>query len=99
MRNSSLSVIWRFIFARLRLLLLCAIGLAPGLILAKPVEFDLPAQPVADALLAFSRQAKIEVLFSFDELRKVTSTAISGRYEPEEALDRLLRDNWRHPAQ
>ncbi len=59
---------------------------------ATPVDFDLPAQRAADALLAFSAQARIEVLFSFDDLRQVQSTAVHGRFEAEEALTRLLRD-------
>jgi outer membrane receptor protein involved in Fe transport len=73
------------------MLLLLVVSLLPGRLLAEPVEFNLPAQPAADALLAFSRQAKVEVLFSFDELLKVQSTEVIGRYEPEDALSRLLR--------
>ncbi|MBI2496484.1 MAG: carboxypeptidase regulatory-like domain-containing protein [Opitutae bacterium] len=74
-----------------RLLLVCTGGLLPGWLCAAPVEFNLPAQPAAAALLDFSQQAKVEVLFSFDELRAVTSTAVQGRHEPEDALSRLLR--------
>ncbi len=72
-------------------LLLLVVNWLPGRLLAEPVEFNLPAQPLADALLAFSRQAKVEVLSSFDELRQVQSTEVVGRYEPEDALSRLLR--------
>lgn len=57
---------------------------------AAPVRFEVPAQRAADALLAFSQQAGIEVLFSFDQLRDVQSTAITGALEPEDALNRLL---------
>ena len=60
---------------------------------AEPVEFDLPPQPLTSALLAFSQQAKIEVLFSFDQLRNVRSIALNGRYEPENALVHLLGDS------
>ncbi|MGH7944441.1 MAG: TonB-dependent receptor domain-containing protein, partial [Opitutaceae bacterium] len=56
----------------------------------RTVDFDLPAQPAADAILAFSKQTKIEVLFSFDALRTRLSTAVTGRLEPEAALQRLL---------
>ena len=73
-------------------LLLLAACLLPGRLLAAPVDFNLPAQPLADALLAFSRQAKVEVLSSYDEVRPAQSTEVVGRYEPEEALSRLLRD-------
>ena len=80
----------RFIFVCLRTFLWCAGGLLPALARAEPVDFNLPAQPAADALLAFSKQTKIEVLFSYDELYKVQSTALNGSYEPEVALVRLL---------
>jgi iron complex outermembrane recepter protein len=55
------------------------------------IEFNLPAQPASQALLAFSKLTKIDVLFSFADLRQVTSTAVMGRYEPVEALKLLLR--------
>ncbi len=58
---------------------------------AKQFEFNLPAQSAADALLEFSKQAKIEVLFSFDALGKVRSTEVIGRFSPEQALQRLLQ--------
>lgn len=58
---------------------------------AKPTDFALPAQPAAEALLEFSKQARIEVLYSFDQLRKVTANAVTGRLEPEDALNRLLK--------
>jgi outer membrane receptor protein involved in Fe transport len=55
------------------------------------LEFNLPAQPAADALLAFSKQTKIEIFFSADALRKVRSTEVSGRFAPLDALSRLLQ--------
>ena len=58
---------------------------------ATPVQFDLPAQPAATALAAFARQAGVEVLYSFDDLKKVRSTAVAGAYEPEAAIALLLR--------
>lgn len=59
---------------------------------AAPVAFDLPAATAADSLLAFSKQAGVEVLFPFDDLRAVQSAALAGSFEPDEALTRLLRD-------
>jgi outer membrane receptor protein involved in Fe transport len=58
---------------------------------AEPAEFNLPAQPADGALMAFCKQAKVELLFSFDDLHRTRSTGVVGRYEPEEALNRLLR--------
>ena len=69
-----------------------ALGVLPSVMRAAPVDFNLPAAPVSETLLAFSKQAKLEVLFSFDDLSRVTSTAVAGRYEPEDALNHLLRD-------
>ena len=66
-------------------------GLAPALARAAPTEFNIPAQPAADALLAFSKQAKIEVLFSFDDLTQAQANAVVGRYEPMAAIVALLR--------
>jgi len=74
-------------------LLLLVLGLLPfALARAEPVAFDLPAQPADSALLALCKQTKIEVLFSFDDLHRVQSTAVIGRYEPAAALNRLLQD-------
>lgn len=66
--------------------------LLPAAVLAAPVEFTLPAQSAAAALLAFSQQTGIEVLFSSDELRRVPAPAVNGAYEPADALNRLLKD-------
>lgn len=59
---------------------------------AASIEFDIPAQPAADALLQFSRQAHCNVLFSYDDLSRVASSRIAGHYEPTVALELLLRD-------
>lgn len=57
---------------------------------AAPVDFHLPAQSAADALLAFSQQAKVEVLFPSDELGAAQANAVEGSLEPGDALARLL---------
>ncbi|MBI2513721.1 MAG: TonB-dependent receptor [Opitutae bacterium] len=60
---------------------------------AAPVELHIPAQPAADALLAFSQQAHVEVLFAFDELNIVHAHALDGTLEPDVALARLLAES------
>lgn len=57
---------------------------------ATPVEFNLPAQPANESLLEFSRQAGLDVLFPFDELRAVTTPSVVGLIEPDDAIARLL---------
>ncbi|HEX2862088.1 MAG TPA: TonB-dependent receptor plug domain-containing protein, partial [Lacunisphaera sp.] len=83
------------------------LGVVLGIMLAvsaraAPVEFNLPAQSAAESLVALSRQAGIEILFAYDDLRAIPVPALAGRMEPEEALHRLLqptgfiaRRNWR----
>ena len=80
------------LFTRL-CLLLC---LLPTLAFAASTEFKVPAQSAAKALLEFSLQAHVEVLFSFDDLGPVQSTEVVGELEPEEALSRLLRGTGFH---
>ena len=66
--------------------------LGPLRLRGEPVDFTVPAQNAAEALLAFSRQAHSEVLFPFDALHQVQSTPVAGRMEPEAALSLLLQD-------
>jgi iron complex outermembrane recepter protein len=72
-------------------LMLGLLYVAPAILRAAPMDFDLPAQPADVALMAFSKQTKIDVLFSFEALRTQRSTAVVGRFEPEDALARLLQ--------
>ncbi|MDB6168323.1 MAG: btuB 2, partial [Verrucomicrobia bacterium] len=58
---------------------------------AEPLEFTLPPRSAAASLLEFSKQARVELLFSFDELSAVQSSAVAGRFEPAEALALLLQ--------
>lgn len=67
--------------------LACLISLQ---LVGAPVDFHLAKQPLSDALLAFSQQARVEVLYSFDELKAVPAPALTGLLEPDDALTRLL---------
>lgn len=58
---------------------------------AAPLTFDLPAQPAGQAVLAFSQQAQVEVLFSADDLRSAESAPVFGPHEPAAALALLLK--------
>ncbi|HUR60396.1 MAG TPA: TonB-dependent receptor [Opitutaceae bacterium] len=58
---------------------------------AAPVSFNITAQGGDAALVAFARQAGVEVLFSSAELKQVRTSAVVGLYEPEAAIALLLR--------
>lgn len=52
--------------------------------------FDIPAQPLAKAVLEFSRQSGIDVLAAAELLEGKQSVAIKGEIEPIDALRQLL---------
>lgn len=76
--------------APLRHLVATLAGLTALALGAAPIDFRLPAQPASESLLAFSQQAGVEVLYSFDELQTVRANPVIGAHEPDEALARLL---------
>ncbi|WP_082523737.1 TonB-dependent receptor [Ensifer sp. Root31] len=53
-------------------------------------NFNVPAQPLADALNVFGRQSGLQVTLAASVSRGVMSKAVVGSYAPEEALARLL---------
>lgn len=69
-------------------LLVCAVPFVP--LEAAPMKFDVPAQPAGPALVAFAKQADVEVLFSASELKKISTRAVAGIFEPEAAVTLLL---------
>jgi hypothetical protein len=79
------------LFPALRRSLLILCSLVSVAAWAAPMEFKIPAQSADAALLEFSKQSKIDVLFPFDELRKQTSIAVVGRFEPDAAIALLLQ--------
>ncbi|WP_273054607.1 MULTISPECIES: TonB-dependent receptor [Hyphomonas] len=75
-----------------------ASSLALGLLLTSPVlaaqdetNFDIPAQPMSDAIAEFSRQSRINVLVPSTVTTGKTSNAVAGEMAADEAL-RLLID-------
>jgi iron complex outermembrane receptor protein len=56
-------------------------------------RFDIPAQPLADALLQFSEESGVKVFFSSDTAKHLKTAGVSGSYTPAQALNRLLAEN------
>lgn len=69
------------------LLSLCPVW---ALALADAVLFDIPAQPLPDALQAFAKQAKMQILYRQDAVRNSTSNPVVGDFEAHAALELLI---------
>ncbi|MFE3838520.1 TonB-dependent siderophore receptor [Pseudogemmobacter sonorensis] len=57
---------------------------------SRVASLDIPAQPVASALVAFSRQTGLQVFVTSSDAGARQSTAVSGALSPDAALARLL---------
>lgn len=53
-------------------------------------DYDIPAQPLASALLRFAEQSDLQVLFAQDELDGLVSAELRGRFTPTQALSILM---------
>ena len=54
--------------------------------------FDIPSQPADAGLTQLAQQARVPILFPFDDVTGVTTNEVVGQYTLEEALERLLAD-------
>jgi hypothetical protein len=54
------------------------------------VRFDIPAQPLQDALASFGRQSGWQLSYPADVTEGLTSQPLAGAYRPEDALGQLL---------
>lgn len=61
--------------------------------LDREVQFDIPRQPLEEALLAFSKQADVQILVDGSSLSGRESEGLSGRFAVRDALYRLLRSD------
>ncbi len=59
--------------------------------LNQPVAFDIPAQPLNSALLAFSKQAKIQVVVAPNATTGLSAPAVHATMAADVALNELLR--------
>ncbi|MFT3804823.1 MAG: TonB-dependent receptor [Burkholderiaceae bacterium] len=67
------------------------LGGAAPLAAAQAARFDIPAQPLADALRRFADQTGVQLVFSPGLTADRRSSALQGDYEPDQALRQLLR--------
>src|ERR1019366_4594927 len=57
---------------------------------AEPVRFDIPAQDLATALIAFSDQSHLRITVAPGVTEGLRTSALMGSFEPAEALRRLI---------
>jgi outer membrane receptor for ferric coprogen and ferric-rhodotorulic acid len=77
------------------LMVLALGGISPAPLLAQtttaaPRTFDIPAQPLREALLLFGQQSGLQVTAQGPLVEAKTSTAIAGEFTPAAALGQLL---------
>jgi hypothetical protein len=65
-------------------------GSAVSAAAGSPVEFDIPAQSLEDALKRYATATRRATLFRSEIVAGRRSATLHGRYVPEEALRRLL---------
>ena len=79
--------------------ILCLLLVAGFCLLAEPGwskepetwDFDIPSQPVQNALGVLAQQTGTQLLFPYDKVTGPRSNALSGRHTLVEALARMLR--------
>ncbi|MGH8169231.1 MAG: STN domain-containing protein [Steroidobacteraceae bacterium] len=64
---------------------------APAASAQQSYHFDIPAQPLADALRAIGRQTDLNILFDPDSVRNLSVAPLHGVYTAGEAIDRVLK--------
>ena len=58
---------------------------------AQAIQFDLPSQPLSQALRAYAHASNEQIIFSDDLVRGRQSPALHGNYTALDALEQLLR--------
>ena len=53
-------------------------------------DYDIPAQPLASALLLFAEQSHLQVLFAQNDVDGLRSPPLRGRFTPDQALAILM---------
>jgi len=81
----------KFALAALFSILVGVAGGAAAADFARPIAFDIPAQPLATALLAFSEQAGVQVLVESQLVEPFSAPAIQRSDTPARVLETLLR--------
>ncbi|WP_245648792.1 STN domain-containing protein [Sphingomonas sanxanigenens] len=77
-------------FTSLAAALIASTALAAAPAQAVTIYFDVPAQSLGQALIAFSKQAKVKIVYPAAKIRGVTAPSVRGTMTRQEALGRLI---------
>ncbi len=58
-----------------------------------PGEFEIAAQPLDSALKTFAEQSQMQLMYSPEAVKNLTTKGVRGRHTPERALEILLEDS------
>ena len=61
-----------------------------GVVQTELIEFNIPSQPLSEALQVFAKQSDMQILYSSDLVQGVVSILIDGHFSREEALKKIL---------
>jgi iron complex outermembrane receptor protein len=87
----SLSCCRRYVASSFLLLVLTtAASIAAAQSLDRQVEFNIQPQPLASAIIEFSKQADLQLLASSDKLAGIKTSGVRGRFTIDQGLKALL---------
>jgi iron complex outermembrane receptor protein len=92
LRITHRSLIARLLFSLVTAGFMCLSINAPVHADAPPAhDFQIAPQPLASALVEFSKQADVQVLGATDAIRTLRTLGVVGHFTEEQALEQLLR--------
>ncbi|MFJ2986098.1 MULTISPECIES: TonB-dependent siderophore receptor [unclassified Pseudomonas] len=59
-------------------------------VMAQDIDFNIPAQPLSRAVMAYGQQAGLQVLFSPEDLEGMQGNAVVGRFSAQSGISQLL---------
>ncbi|MDB5686097.1 MAG: TonB-dependent receptor, partial [Rhizorhabdus sp.] len=63
---------------------------APVSVASQKFAFDIPAQPLKDALYALSAQTGLRILFPYDDVAGLRARRVRGTMSPERVVAKLI---------
>ena len=70
--------------------LIASTAMVAGAAQAATIDFDVPAQGLGEALIAFSKQANVKIVYPASEIRGLTAPAVRGALTRQQALHLLI---------